>query len=175
MNKKRTFTTPLILILLIVIGFAWVKPNYEELQNKQVTLENLEAELANTNSQVNLESSNIDLDLTATDKELLENAIPQGFDQDFLIQTLQNIASDNQINNITNISFQRSTAETSQQIKAIQLTINARANYQNIQDFIEQLENHPRYFNVKSFSNNLNTLDERTESTFSIQLESYYS
>lgn len=175
MNKKRTFTTPLILILLIIVAFAWVKPKYEELQSKQIALEILEEELANTNSQLNLDSTSIDLNLTATDKELLENAIPQGFDQDFLIQTLQSIATDNQINNITNISFQRTTAETSQQIKAIQLTINARANYQNIQDFIEQLENHPRYFNVKSFSNNLNTIEDRTESTFSIQLESYYS
>ncbi len=153
----------------------WVRPKYEEYQNKQVTLESLEQELAETNSQVNLDDTTIDLDITAADRELLENAIPQGFDQDFLIETIQEIAEENQVNNLTNISFQRSTAETSQQIKAIQITINAETNYNNLQDFMEQLENHPRYFNVKSFSTNLNTIEDTTRATFSIQLESYYS
>ena len=153
----------------------WLRPKYEELQNKQAALEVLQQELADTNSQVDLENSTVDLNLTATDRELLESGIPQGFDQDFLIETIQDIAEDNQITSISNISFQRSSAETTQQIKAIQMTLNARTNYNNLQNFIEDLENDTRYFNIKSFSTNLNTLEDRTEATFSIQLESYYS
>lgn len=153
----------------------WLRPKYEELQNKQAALEVLQQELADTNSQVDLENSTVDLNLTATDRELLESGIPQGFDQDFLIETIQDIAEDNQIMSISNISFQRSSAETTQQIKAIQMTLNARTNYNNLQNFIEDLENDTRYFNIKSFSTNLNTLEDRTEATFSIQLESYYS
>lgn len=175
MPRKKSLLTPLLLILLIVLGFMWLRPKYEELQNKQAALEVLQQELADTNSQVDLENSTVDLNLTATDRELLENGIPQGFDQDFLIETIQDIAEDNQITSISNISFQRSSAETTQQIKAIQMTLNARTNYNNLQNFIEDLENDTRYFNIKSFSTNLNTLEDRTEATFSIQLESYYS
>jgi Tfp pilus assembly protein PilO len=175
MPRKKSLLTPLLLILLIVLGFMWLRPKYEELQNKQAALEVLQQELADTNSQVDLENSTVDLNLTATDRELLESGIPQGFDQDFLIETIQDIAEDNQIMSISNISFQRSSAETTQQIKAIQMTLNARTNYNNLQNFIEDLENDTRYFNIKSFSTNLNTLEDRTEATFSIQLESYYS
>ena len=79
----------------------WLRPKYEELQNKQAALEVLQQELADTNSQVDLENSTVDLNLTATDRELLESGIPQGFDQDFLIETIQDIAEDNQISSIS--------------------------------------------------------------------------
>lgn len=173
MSKKRNITTPLLLILLILLGFTWLKPKYEEMQTKQESLDSLEQELSETTTQVNLDTPIIDL--TATDRELLDNAIPQGFDQEFILDTIQNIADNNQISNLSNISFQRTNAETTQQIKAVQITINAQTNFLNLQNFLEDLENNTRFFNVKSFSTSLNTLDGRTEANFSIQLESYYS
>lgn len=173
MSKKRNTTTPLLLILLLILGFSWIKPKYDEVNTKQESLANLRNELAQTTTQINLDSPIINL--TATQRELLDSAIPQGFDQESILNTIQNIADQNRISNLSNISFQRSNAESTQQIKAIQITINAQTNLLNLQGFIEDLENNNRFFNIKSFSTSLNTLDERTEANFSIQIESYYS
>lgn len=172
-RKKSNLSTPLLLILVLILGFTWLRPKLAEFQEKQDTLSRLQTELQETSTQIQLDTPLIDL--TATDREFLDNSIPQGFDQDFLIDTIRKIAEDNQLSEITNISFQRSSAETTQQIKAVQISINGRTTYPRLETFIEDLENNSRFFNIQSLSTTLNEVENRVESTFSIQLESYYS
>lgn len=169
--QSRNLT--ILLILLIASCYSlWIKPQTELLAGKKTELAELQSQIDSINGQrLNVENQSNTSDL---EQALLQEAVPQGFDQDTLIKTLKNIASEYQIN-LVNISFNQSFAEQSNQIKSVQISMTANGDPSRVKAFLAALENSNRGFFVKNLGINYGTINDVSISNLNLNFEAYFS
>jgi len=170
MQKNKSILGLILLLVTVVLYSFWVKPISIEVADLQATLDNTKSQVQSTE----LENVDKNIKLTSLEKNLLEQAIPTGFDQEKIIKTLNTMAIENLIQ-INNISFNRSSSADSIDIKTVQMSLNGRASDGNLRSFIHQLENSNRVFIIKNLNLSLSDLGALTQTSFTLNIEAYFS
>ncbi len=169
MNKQK-YTSLILLVIVIALYNWWISPGKAEIRE-------MKAELATLESQVNTttrdEEAQRDVVLTEIDLQLLDEAIPQGFDQEFLIKIINQIAEDN-VTRINSINFNKSSASVGG-IQTVQLSISGNTALENMEQFIHDLENNNRTFIIRNLSLSYSESEGVERANFTINLESYFT
>jgi type II secretory pathway component PulM len=170
---QSKFTISAVLVLLIATSYTfWIKPQSVKLTDKKIELESVQTQISTISGQrITIEENS---NISELDLKLIQSAIPQGFDQDELIKALKKLAEDNQVN-LVNISFNQTFAETSNQIKAAQITLSASGGPGSIKNFLSKLENSNRGFFVKNLGLSNSTVNEVGVSNLNITFEAFFS
>lgn len=170
MNNK--YLSAILALLIVVIFNSFISPTSSELENKKSQLSSLETELQELNL-IDIDESSVSL--SSLDKEILDNAIPQGINQDKFILLLNDILNSNGVFDSSGFNFQRQAADTQNQIKAMQSTISGKINLNNLPNLLKDLEANNRFIILKNFSSSIEKIEDTEIANFSISLEVFFS
>lgn len=170
MQKNKSMMGLSILLLSVIIYTFWVSPLRVEVKDLNETLESAKSQVQSSD----LENVQDNVKLTSLEKTLLEQSIPTGFDQEKLIKDISRMAIENLVQ-INNISFNRSSSADSLDIKTVQMSLNGKASDSNLRSFIHQLENSNRTFIIKNINLSFNDLGALTQTSFTLNIEAYFS
>jgi Tfp pilus assembly protein PilO len=169
MNKK--YTTLILALILIVVFTYFTNPTRKEVKELNIELTTLESRISES---LERKSEERKVEITETDLEILEQTIPQGFDQEFLIKKITSIAEDN-VTRINNISFNKTIGDTLSGIQTAQISLSGSTSEENFQNFLYYLENDSRTFIIKNLSMSTTQENESTRINFTLNIESYFS
>lgn len=169
--NARTISLVLILLIASCYGF-WIRPQATKLTTTKTKLQTVQQEIVAINgARLSISDSTSTSDL---DQKLLEDAIPQGLDQDNLIKLLKSNADQYQVN-IVSANFNQAFAETSNQIKSAQISLTANGNPSSVKAFLSSLENSNRGFFVKNISMSFGIVNDVEVSNLNLTLEAFFS
>lgn len=168
--QSRNLT--ILLILLIALSYTlWITPQTEKLNTAQNQLSTVQTELnALTQSRITVSDTTV----SDLDAAIVQTAVPEGFNQDDLIKAIRELSENFQVN-LVNISFTQSFAEQTNQIKTVQITLNANGSPAGVKAFLSALENSSRGFFVKTLGLNYATVNEVPVGNLNITFEAYYT
>ncbi len=171
MNFKKYQAVILALLIIIIYNF-WISPARLELEQQQQNFERIDQELKELNL-IDIDSSQTQL--SSLDKEILDQAIPSGINQDQVIVLLDELLKKHNVFDNTGFNFQKSAADTKNQIKLLSISLSGKINLQKLPAFLKELESHQRFFYLKSLNLSVENIEELEVANFSISLESYFS
>jgi len=170
MQKNKSILGLSILLIAIGLYSFWVKPMQSEVVDLQANFDSLKSQIQSSE----LENVDTNIKLSSLEKNLLSQAIPSGFDQENLIKDISRMAIENLVQ-INNISFNRTSSADSLEIKTVQMSLNGKASDSNLRSFIHQLENANRIFVIKNINLSFNDLGALLQTSFTLNIEAYYS
>lgn len=175
-KNNSSLVSLLLLLVLIVIGVFWFKPNFDQvgtLNTEKATKEEqkkaLDAQLAT------LTQASATLDQTGEiSKEAVLAAIPEHYEQDKLITTINDMARKNSIN-IGSISFSVPSGGNSDGgIQKSTISVSLTGSEQNLINFLKAVEMNPRKMVVKNITVQLGQADGQASTNFSLSMETYF-
>jgi acetolactate synthase regulatory subunit len=163
----------IVLILLIAASYSfWIKPQATKITDLKAELTSVQEEIGAINGarlQIPAQA-----DISDLEGALIEQGVPQGFDQDNLINTVKKLADEKQVN-ILNLSFNQSFADQSNQIKSAQITLTANGAPERVKAFLSLLENANRGFFVKNIGLTYGTVNDIDIANINITFEAFFS
>jgi len=168
-NKKRNLTGLIFLLIAVVLWTFWANPLRKDVKDLRSAFQELDAQVERPD-----ETPEETVVLTDIERNLLDEAVPTGLDQEDIIKKLNNIAIDN-IMTINNISFNRTTTEGAGNIQTVQIAISGRGSKANLKSFLHDLENDNRTFIINNISASYNQIGTLTQATFTLNIEAYFS
>lgn len=174
-NKNQSSIISLVLLLIIVvIGLLWFKPNWDKVRALQVT-EKARQETLNT-TQKTLDDLKLAQEEIAgsseIDQEMVLTSIPENFNQDLLINDLNSIAKDTNVN-IGSVSFSAPTT-SSETIKRATINMSLTGGNDELIRFLKGIENNSRKITVKSITVQYGQIEEITRINFNLSMETYF-
>jgi len=170
MHKNKSMIGLSILLAAILVYSFWVKPTQAKVSEIQANLDSVKSQLQSSE----LENVDKNIKLSSLEKNLLEQGIPTGFDQEKLIKDISRMAIENLVQ-INNISFNRTSSADSLEIKTVQMSLNGKASDGNLRSFLHQLENSNRVFIIKNINLSFNELGALLQTSFTLNIEAYFS
>jgi Tfp pilus assembly protein PilO len=167
-NNKQISSLALLLVAVALYSF-WVSPKLKEVKELKTTFKEAQSQIERP-----LDDVKENVALNDLEKQLLDQGIPTGFDQEEIIRTINNLAVEDLIR-INSINFNRTTSADANDVKTVQISINGRASNANLRNFIHSLENSNRVFIVKNLNLSYNEIGNLTQTAFTMNLEAYFS
>lgn len=167
-NNKQITGLGLLLIAVALFSF-WTSPKLKEVNELKTTFREAQAQVERP-----LDDVKENIALSDLEKNLLDQGIPTGFDQEEIIRTINNLSVEDLIR-INSINFNRTTSADANDVKTVQISINGRASDANLRNFVHSLENSNRVFIVKNLNLSFNEIGNLTQTAFTINLEAYFS
>lgn len=173
-NQKSNIANLLLLLVLVGVGVFWFKPNWDEVsalktteQAKQEAKNALESQLKSLQeAQANLSET------SEVNRETVLAAIPEGYQQDKLINEIVAIAKKNDIT-LSSISF--SVPVNSQDaIKKSTISLSMTGTEGDLLTLLKGLENNARKLVVKNVTVQLGKTGDFSRANFNISMETYY-
>lgn len=172
MQTKKSHLGLILILLAIAMFQFWVSPLSKTVKVKREELATLDTEVQKIVGETTKTKPNVVL--TEVERNLLKESVPQGFDQEKLLRTLNQIATNN-LTQLNSIGFNKTIADSNNQIQAVQLGISGTTNRANFLNFVKDLESSNRTFIVKSISVNYSTVEGLEQASFSLNVEAYFS
>lgn len=151
MNKN--YRTLILALILVVVFTYFMNPARKQVKELKTELTQLETQISKS---IDRKSEERKVEITETDLELLDQTIPQGFDQDFLLKKLTSIAEDNVVR-INNITFNKTIGDSLSGIQTAQISISGNTNQANFESLLFDIENDSRGFIIRNISTNSST------------------
>ena len=176
-TKNSSLISLLLLLVLLVVGLFWFKPNFDEVnalraneQAKEEVKKATEATLQSLkDAQANLEQAG------EINRETVLVAIPENYEQDKLITTINEIASKNTVN-IGSISFTVPfSANTAQEgVRKSTISVSLTGDEDDLLKFLRGIENSSRKMIVKGITVQYGQTSGLERINFSITMETYF-
>lgn len=172
-SSQSLMAAGFLILAVIVAVFIWqpirtqVNDLSEELEGRNLALEQLQSELAH------LQSVSVNLPVAETERTRILKAVPLGFNQDNLVNDLDALAKRVNID-LNAMSFSQPSVHES--FQSIAITANFTGRYSDLLALLEALETNSRLLKVASIGVQLSEVNDEGEQlmNFSVTLEAYY-
>lgn len=168
---SKNYKTLILALILVVVFTYFMNPARKDVKNLKAELAQLETQISKS---IDRKSEERKVEITETDLELLDQTIPQGFDQEFLLKKLTSIAEDNVVR-INNITFNKTIGDSLSGIQTAQISISGNTNQANFESLLFDIENDSRGFIIRNVSTNSSSSEAGTRVNFTLNIESYFS
>lgn len=175
-TKNSSLMSLLLLLVLLVVGLFWFKPNFDDVSalraNEQAKEEGKKAAEATLQSlkdaQANLEQAG------EINRETVLVAIPEKYEQDKLINIINNVATENRVN-IGSISFTVPFSGNSQEgVRKSTISVSLTGDENDLLKFLRGIENNSRKMIVKGITVQYGQTAGLERINFSISMETYF-
>jgi Tfp pilus assembly protein PilO len=173
-NQSSVNIRVIISLILIAAGIAGIflllMPKQAEFDENKTLLAQNRTELNRLSSElVELQQVESTFEGSEVTRNDILNMIPRGINQDGIIETLADVASENEVS-INSVSF-GTGAGREVDLQVVTITLNLTGIHNNLIDFLEGVEDSSRKFKVNTIS--IQMLENRLEN-MSVNLEAYY-
>lgn len=181
MQIDRPITIALILFIVLVLVFFFVKPEYNNYQALQMTVAEKQAEYNAEVTYYNaISKTYFDLQARKDDIKKIDDALPQDPALGKLIYYLQKTAAENSLI-VKNLFLSKATASSATskksgqiEVKDITFSMSALGDYVSLEKFLVALEKSSRIFDVTTISfgsaaSNMPSAELATEGQFQTQ------
>lgn len=162
------------LVAVILLGFFYLKPLFDEnvsvkekLERREVDRDAIVTELENFTSISGDEINEADI------QEFLTK-VPKELEQDILLENLFDISERVNVS-LNSVSFGVNQSELAS-VKTIQISAAFLGQYSDLVDLLREIEDNPRKINVRSISIQFGEGEGSSQQiSFNLNMESYYS
>jgi Tfp pilus assembly protein PilO len=173
-NNKSSVLSLVLILVLILSGIFWMKPNWDEVSALNVTLQNRETEKKGLEDDLQkLQTAQTSIDQgSEINKEIVLAAIPEKFQQDQLITQITGIAKKYDVN-MSSISFSI-PVNSAEQLKTATISVSMTGSEGDLLRFLKGLESNARKLVVKNVTVQFGSSGDLQRVNFNITLETFY-
>lgn len=175
--KKVLSLIGIVLMIASVSAYAFfVRPFWNDYKQVQADISSKEQTLKDLKDKIaSFKDTETKMDLgSEVAKMTLINSIPVGLNQDGVIEDLVKIAAAHDIK-LRSVSFGR-LDDFKKDVGALKINASFEGNYGDLINFLEGIEENPRFFKVTSINvqvNNMEDLDVKRV-TFALAMDAFY-
>lgn len=165
----KTFTIPLCILTLIVLGVFYIKPDIDALSEKKLLLETKKAQAANMAMLLaNINALSSELDTRKESERFVKSYLPEHLDQEVVMDmlnflavqagvfpdliTLQEITDNSVPEEVIDPVTGSLVASTKIKPKSYSATVQVKGDYSGIKTFFDRVAHINRFHKTKSFS-----------------------
>ena len=176
MNKKNNSSviSLVLLMVLVAVGIFWFKPNFDEVNALKVTEQARQNDVDQLNQTLKgLQDTQANLAAgTEVEQQTVLAAIPEKFQQDQLINDINDISQKNGVN-IGSISFSVPT-NSDESVKKATINISMTGDQNALMRLLKGLENNARKLVVRSITVQYGQTDGQDRLNFNVSVETYF-
>jgi len=177
MQKQNNTSTVVSLVLVLAIlmgGFFWLKPNWDEVSALNLTLQARETTKQSTEVELQkLKDAQTTLDQgSEITKETVLTAIPDKFSQDQLITQITDLTKKFDIN-MSSISFSI-PINSNEVIKKATMNVSMTSSEGDFLSFLNALENNARKLVVKNITVQFGSSGDLNRVNFNVSMEAFF-
>lgn len=180
-HRSSAHLLSFVLILFVILGVLfYVSPRRTDLDTLHATIDGQNAQIASLQVEVDrLTALQTSVAVDSQEAQTLTAAIPTGFNEDAVLQTIHDLATQNALS-LHAVSF--STGSVKDSITTFAITASLSGNYDALAKFLKDLEGTDRQYTVRNISVSLTPSDTTDEdqsndvmtTAFSLTINAYY-